>query len=114
MSISDEVLKQLKEVVENLGGTPYGESKRTKVLTVKVYPVVHSLVTEFYPNKVGRLIEGLLLEQMEKDGFIPPVLPKKAEPAHMESYVKSKKVEKVAIDEIKDRVEKSAPKKPQR
>lgn len=113
MKITEDIIKQLREVVDNLDGTPYGESKRTKVLTVRVYPIIHKLITTFYPNKAGRLIEGLLLEQMEKDGHIPPVLPKvtKAEPSHMLAYEASKKAEKIALEEIKERAEKLRPKK---
>lgn len=108
MKITDDKLKQLKEVVENLGGTPYGESKRSKIIPIKTYPIMHELVSEFYRHKVARLVERLLLEQMEKDGFIPSVLPKKqtgAEPADMDTYAASKK-EKIALEEIRERVEK--------
>lgn len=114
MDVTEEEIKQLQEVAATIGGTPYGESKRTKALTIKIYPVTHALVTKFYPNKLARMIEGMLLEQMEKDGFIPPVMPKKqrgAEPAGMDTYAAAKKAEKIALEEIKERSEKAAPAK---
>lgn len=70
-----------------------------------------AMIIETYgEGQLGRVLEHGALMKLRRDGHIPEK-PKGVEPAHMESYVAAKKVEKVAIDEIKERVEKSNHKK---
>jgi hypothetical protein len=66
-------------------------------------------IREIYGERnLGKILEASALMKLRKDGHIPE--PRGAEPAGMESYVKAKKVEKVALDEIKERVEKETKK----
>jgi hypothetical protein len=103
---------ELKDLEADLEGKKAAVSReRTNVL---LSAELKEKIKTVYPDRsLGSVLEEGAIIKLRKDGHIPEK-PAKAEPAQMESYVKAKKVEKVAIDEIKDRVEKSAPKKPQR
>lgn len=68
------------------------------------------IVSAYGEGNLGRVLEVGALMKLRRDGFIPAE-PKGAEPANMDSYLAAKK-EKVALEEIKERVEKVAPKKP--
>lgn len=71
------------------------------------------IISTYGERQLGRVLEHGALMKLRRDGHLPEK-PRGAEPAGMEKYVAAKKPEKVAIDEIKERVEKEAPRKMKR
>lgn len=68
------------------------------------------IIRETYGDRnLGKVLETSALMKLRRDGHIPDK-PKGVEPAGMDSYAKAK--EKIALEEIKERVE--PPKKPKR
>jgi hypothetical protein len=69
-----------------------------------------TILEKYGEGQLGRVLEAGALMKLRRDGYIPEK-PRGAEPAGMDNYAAAKK-EKVALEEIKDRVEKSGAKKP--
>jgi len=88
-----------------------GKTKITRVrANIWIQEELKNFIVETYgERKLGQVLEAGALMKLRRDGHIPDK-PKGAEPAGMESYVAAKKPEKVAIEEIKERVEKETKK----
>jgi hypothetical protein len=86
---------------------------KTKIKRVRaniwIYEDLKEAIVNAYGEKqLGKILEAGALMKLRRDGHIPEK-PKGAEPAGMDAYAEAKK-EKVAIDEIKDRIEKGTKK----
>jgi hypothetical protein len=91
------------------------EGKKVEVVRERTNVLISTKLKEqlkiTYPNRsLGSILEEGAMVKLRKDGHLPEK-PKGVEPAGMDAYAEAKK-EKVAIDEIKERVEKSSAKKP--
>ena len=90
------------------GGDKIEREKTLILLSVQLKETIKSAYGE---RMLGKILEAGALIKLRRDGHIPDK-PRGAEPAGMETYVAAKKPEKVALEEIKERVE--PPKKPKR
>jgi hypothetical protein len=92
----------------DLEGTNKVEREKTTILFA--IELKEAVEAAYGKGRLGSVLEAGALMKLRRDGHVPEK-PKGAEPAGMNNYVEAKK-EKVALEEIKDRVEKSGAKKP--
>ena len=90
------------------------EGKNPKILREKTNILMSVELKErlratYLDRSLGHILEEGALMKLRRDGHIPEK-PKGAEPAGMDSYAKAK--EKIALDEIKERIAKEVPKMP--
>lgn len=79
--------------------------EREKTLILLSVQLKETIKEAYGERMIGKVLEAGALMKLRRDGHIPEK-PRGVEPAGMESYVATKKVEKIALDEIKERVEK--------